>query len=550
MPGCFIGTNIRKIQDCIDFATEEKKDWVILFLDFQKAFDSVSHVFLFTLLSSIGFPPTYIAWIMLLYNQAESIVCNKGWLSQKFTLGQGVRQGCPLSCHLFNLVGQIIIFYLQSMGIFAWWTFQSYPNSLYADDIALVLEGCAMIPRVVWLIQWCGQFTGLQLNVDKMVAYAPNIKIPTIIAGVHVSNELVKYLGIWVGDSPKYADKMFTDILTKIHKVISRWKARSMTLGARVLVLKCMVFSIGTHMLMNVFLTNDMLDVLQKIANNFLWCGRNRVSAMTCYNTLKWGGLNQLHMRHFVCRLHVRWICCLWQDKGSTWSIFAWQWVTKHIPETVIPGMVCCSEQILQRILHFYAAALRSFALVNRLNVSQQHLSNIWASSEYPGIFKPMVDVGYIEIGYLPVKGGAIDFRTIQMKLQQAGYVNNIFLLCAALQSKFHAFLGQPVSERLFLSNLYKVAKKVLQIECQHLFDLAKWELHLGTIDFATQQAAFRSMLHHCKVSKFFEVNFKILHHILATPSLISKIRKDPALEQCHWYQAKADKLSLHTGSL
>ena len=211
---------------------------------------------------------------------------------------------------------------------------------------------------------------GLQLNIDKTVAYAPNVKTPSIIAGVRVSNELVKYLGIWVGDSTKCADKMFTDVLTKMHKVISRWKASSMTLGARVLVLKFMVFSIGTHVLMNVFLTNDMLDILQRIANDFLWYGRNRVSAMTCYNTPKWGGLNQLHVKHFVCRLHVRWICHLWQDKGSTWLMFAWQWVTKHIPETVIPGMVCCSEQILKRMPHFYAAALRSFALVNKLNVS------------------------------------------------------------------------------------------------------------------------------------------------------------------------------------
>ena len=46
MLGWFLGTNIRKVQDTIDFAHENNKDWVVIFLDFQKAFDSVSHIFL------------------------------------------------------------------------------------------------------------------------------------------------------------------------------------------------------------------------------------------------------------------------------------------------------------------------------------------------------------------------------------------------------------------------------------------------------------------------------------------------------------------------
>ncbi len=48
-------------------------------------------------------------------------------------------------------------------------------------------------------------------------------------------------------------------------------------------------------------------------------------------------------------------------------------------------------------------------------------------------------------------------------------------------------------------------------------------------------------MLHQCKITKFFEINFKILHHILATPALIAKIRKNEQLECCHWCGEKAD---------
>lgn len=112
----------------------------ILFLDFHKAFDSVLHLFLMTLLRTMDFPAEYIAWILLLYTNASSMVRNKGWLLTKFSLERGVRQSCPLSCYLFNLVGQVTVYYLQSMGIFAWWTYKSDPMSLYEDDVALILE--------------------------------------------------------------------------------------------------------------------------------------------------------------------------------------------------------------------------------------------------------------------------------------------------------------------------------------------------------------------------------------------------------------------------
>ncbi len=83
LPGKFISTNIWKIQDAIDFTRIHDKQWVVLFLDFCKAFDSISHLFLYILLHSIGFSGSYIAWIALLYCQAESMARNKGWFLQK-----------------------------------------------------------------------------------------------------------------------------------------------------------------------------------------------------------------------------------------------------------------------------------------------------------------------------------------------------------------------------------------------------------------------------------------------------------------------------------
>ena len=161
MKGCFIEMNICKVQDAIDYSVCNNKKWVFVFLDFRKAFDSVSHLFLFTLMSSMGFPPEYGAGVLLMYTHTTFMVRNNSLFSETFRLGHGVCQGCPLLCHLFNLVGQVTVYYLQTMGIFTWWCFESDPSSLYANDMALVLEGLDMLPKALELIQYCRWFTGL-----------------------------------------------------------------------------------------------------------------------------------------------------------------------------------------------------------------------------------------------------------------------------------------------------------------------------------------------------------------------------------------------------
>ena len=108
------------------------------------------------------------------------------------------------------------------MGIFAWWTYTSDPSSLYADDIALILEHIGVLPRVIELIQYCGCFTGLELNLSKTVVYAPSITKPMIIAGVRVSSEPVKYLGSYLGDQKTAEDLNFSNALAKMRDISSR----------------------------------------------------------------------------------------------------------------------------------------------------------------------------------------------------------------------------------------------------------------------------------------------------------------------------------------
>ncbi len=114
-------------------------------------------------------------------------------MTPTFALGWGVRQGCPLSCHLFNLVGQVLIYYLWDNSFFCW-NYSRDPYSLYADDTAIFLSHKSDLPPILAVITHVGTFTGLSLNIDKTIAFCPNQEIPDTCCGVVIAAKPVKYL--------------------------------------------------------------------------------------------------------------------------------------------------------------------------------------------------------------------------------------------------------------------------------------------------------------------------------------------------------------------
>ena len=103
-----IAYNIRLIQDVINYFEEDNIEGAVVFLDFQKAFDTVNHNFLHATLEKINFGNSFIKWVRTIYSKAESCLSNNGWTSKPFVIQRGIRQGCPLSALLFLLVVEIL----------------------------------------------------------------------------------------------------------------------------------------------------------------------------------------------------------------------------------------------------------------------------------------------------------------------------------------------------------------------------------------------------------------------------------------------------------
>ncbi|QQP58553.1 Uncharacterized protein FKW44_003913, partial [Caligus rogercresseyi] len=123
----------RSIQDLIDRSLNHGRDFATLLVDFNKAFDSISHKFIFSSLLRYGFPMGFINMVGTILRDSFSWVASNG-RRLSFEITQGCKQGDPISPSLF-LLAVNNLFHLIS---------QAAPprlTQMYADDLSVFYEG-------------------------------------------------------------------------------------------------------------------------------------------------------------------------------------------------------------------------------------------------------------------------------------------------------------------------------------------------------------------------------------------------------------------------
>ena len=135
---------------------------VILF-DFNAAFPSLSHEYIFTTLQRIGVPEQATNLIRALYHNNKCEVALQGQRFGGFPMMAGIRQGCPLSPLIFVVVVDTLLRRILA----------EVPSAKvrgYADDIALVTEDLLRdIPALQDIFARFAAVSGLHLNFAKTV---------------------------------------------------------------------------------------------------------------------------------------------------------------------------------------------------------------------------------------------------------------------------------------------------------------------------------------------------------------------------------------------
>ena len=140
--GRYIGENVRLTYNVLDWAKTKKRTGLVLLLDFEKAFDSISFVCITKTLSFFGFEPDVIKWVDILLNNFRASLSHAGNLSDFFDILRGCRQGDPIASLLFIMVVELLAIKLRNSTDIKGYKIDSMIAllSLYADDATIFLE--------------------------------------------------------------------------------------------------------------------------------------------------------------------------------------------------------------------------------------------------------------------------------------------------------------------------------------------------------------------------------------------------------------------------
>ena len=84
------------------------KNHMIISLDAEKAFDKIQHSFMLKTLQKAGIEGSYLNIITAIYIKPTANIILNGENLKAFPLKSGIRQGCPLSPLLFNIVLKVL----------------------------------------------------------------------------------------------------------------------------------------------------------------------------------------------------------------------------------------------------------------------------------------------------------------------------------------------------------------------------------------------------------------------------------------------------------
>ena len=140
MQGCF---NIWKSLNVMHHIRRLKvKNYMIISIDAEKAFDKIQHPFMLKTLEKIGTVGTFLNIVKAVYTKPMANIILNGEKLKAFLLKTGTRQGCPLSPLVFNIIlktlARAITLTKEIKGIQI--RIEELKLSLFADDMIIYLE--------------------------------------------------------------------------------------------------------------------------------------------------------------------------------------------------------------------------------------------------------------------------------------------------------------------------------------------------------------------------------------------------------------------------
>ena len=325
------------VNELVHWFKKKKKKMMLLKIDFEKAYDSLSWEFLDQVMGFMGFPPCWRRWISACLQSSRASVLVNGSPTEEFRLFRGLRQGDPLSPFLFILAMEglhVAMGDAIQAGYFS--PLKIGPQNLqlshffYADD-ALFVGDCSKsnVENLVAILHCFYLVSGLKLNLAKSNLFGVGVPFGEVdlmarIVGCRPDKFPFVYLGLPVGENMARL-KGWEKLVDKFRGRLSSWKVSTLSAGGRLTLIKSVLGGLGIYYLSMFVLPVAIAKKLESLRSSFFWGGTENKRKMA---GLKWenvmtsnerGGLGIGSLVSFNLALILKWKCRFFQGPRLLW---------------------------------------------------------------------------------------------------------------------------------------------------------------------------------------------------------------------------------------
>ena len=236
IPGCPIHDNCATVRDVIQYCVNTNTDGALISLDQTKMFDRVDWNYLFRVLATFRFGPSFSTWIKILYNDIGSHVIINGFLTSRIELRRGVRQGCPLSPMLYVLCAEPLAAAIRSSPIIRGIPSSGDPDrdtikvAGYANDLTCFTTSDSSFDALDNVLHTYQAASGALLNQSKSVGLWLGKERSDTPLGMQWRSDQITILGLKF--CPSYFDTLQTnwsETLQRLRKIRAKWEKRDMS---------------------------------------------------------------------------------------------------------------------------------------------------------------------------------------------------------------------------------------------------------------------------------------------------------------------------------
>ena len=208
------------LKSCVNFFTERGSNVYVAFLDFSKAFDTISHSGLFLKLMDRNVPLCFLLLIMFWYLNMEYDVKWANARSNSFRVLCGTKQGGILSPDFFAVYINDLIVILKKMGVGCHMLHFFIACLLFADDMSLVAPTREALQQMInvcadYCLRYCLKFN---IAKTKVLVFGKLSKAMPSLAKISIDGQYIdyvescKYLGFHLVSHDKFKFSVIEDL--------------------------------------------------------------------------------------------------------------------------------------------------------------------------------------------------------------------------------------------------------------------------------------------------------------------------------------------------